>query len=81
MQRLIHTVALTAALVAVLSCLWGDYGLLAGFKRAVVSYLVFYCVGALLALVYRTGVLSEGRPRPEPRQGAAGSAGGGKDQP
>jgi hypothetical protein len=45
-----------------------------------VSYLVFYCVGALLALVYRTGVLSEGRSPPEPRQRATGSAEGGKDQ-
>jgi hypothetical protein len=81
MQRLIHTVALGAALVAVLSCLWGDYGPLVGLKRAVVSYLVFYCVGALLALVYRTGVLAEGRPPAEPQQKAVKSAAGGRDQP
>ena len=81
MQRLIHTIALTAALVAVLSCLWGDYGLLVGFKRAVISYLVFYCVGALLALVYRTGVLAEGRPPPEARPKPSGNAEGAKDRP
>jgi hypothetical protein len=81
MTRLVHTVALGAALVAVLSALWGDYGVLVALKRAGIAYLVFYCLSALLALVYRAGVLAETRVEAEEGDGASpggrdGAAGG-----
>jgi hypothetical protein len=70
MQGLIHTVALAAALAAVIASLWGDYGLLVALKRAVVSYLAFYFVAAVLVLVYQAGILAEGRPKPPGGEGA-----------
>jgi hypothetical protein len=58
-QRVIHTIALAAALLAVLTALWGDQGPWFGLKRAVISYVVFYFVGGALALIFRAGVLAE----------------------
>ncbi|MFH1844453.1 MAG: hypothetical protein ABIF77_14735 [bacterium] len=59
MQRLVNTIALAAALVAVIAGLWGNHTLLMVLKRAVISYLVFYFVGSILMLAYRIGVHAE----------------------
>jgi hypothetical protein len=67
-HRFIHTLALSATLVAIIFSLGRDYGLWLALKRAVVSYLAFFFVGSLLALVYRAGVLAESRQEPSQAQ-------------
>jgi len=52
----IQTLALTAALVAVVSGLAEGYGALVTLKRAVIGYLAFAIVGSLVGLVFRLGV-------------------------
>jgi len=59
MQRLVNTIALAAALVAVIAGLWGNHTLLMVLKRAIISYLVFYFVGSILMLAYRIGIHAE----------------------
>ncbi len=76
MQRLIHTVALLAALVAVFVALGRDYSLLVALKRAVVSYLAFFFVVSILALIYRVGVLAETRKAKEPAEDEEGQEAG-----
>lgn len=61
MQRLINTVAMAAALMAVIVAIWENHGLWVALKRSVVSYLVFYFVASLLILVFRAGVMAEAR--------------------
>lgn len=59
MQRFVGTIATTAALVALVTGLWRGDDLLTTLKRTAISYLVFYGVSALLALVFRTGIIDE----------------------
>lgn len=59
MTKLVSTVAMTAALTAVLVSLWQDYGPAVALKRAVLAYFAFYVVGAMLMLVFRTGIEDE----------------------
>jgi hypothetical protein len=82
MQRIVHTVSLLAALVALGVSIWRDAGPLDALKRAVIAYLGFFIVFAGLALAYRAGVQAENRPAPPPVQppgappkGGAGAAG------
>jgi hypothetical protein len=63
-----------AALVAVIVAIGRDYSLLVALKRAVVSYLIFFFVASLLALIYWAGVLAETR-KPQGPQGPSGSKG------
>lgn len=66
MQRLIHTVALGATLIALVAGLWQDWGTFTTLKRMAVSYLGFYFLGAVLALAVRlAGALEKDRPEPE----------------
>ncbi len=59
MQRLVNTMALTAALVAVGMALLRDYGLLVTLKRAAIAYFAFYALGAALVFVFKTGIEEE----------------------
>ena len=59
MQKLIGTTAMTAALVAVMFSLWRDYSLLVTLKKALISYVAFYIVGAVLVLVFKSGIEDE----------------------
>ena len=59
MQRFVGSIATAAALVAMVTGLWRGDDLLTTLKRAVISYLVFYGVSALLAVVFRTGIVDE----------------------
>jgi len=59
MQRFVGSIATAAALVALVTGLWRGDDLLTTLKRTAISYLVFYCVSALLAVVFRTGIVDE----------------------
>jgi len=50
MLRLIQTLALGAALVALVTCIWRDYGILAALPRVAIAYLATFFLGAVLAL-------------------------------
>ncbi len=65
MLRLVRTVALVAALIALAVAVYRDAGAWVACKRAVISYLVFYFVSALLVLVFRGGILAESQ-KPSP---------------
>jgi len=64
MLRLVRTVALAAALIALSVAIYRDAGVWVACKRAVISYLVFYFVSALLVLAFRGGVLAESKKTP-----------------
>ncbi len=68
MQKFVNTVAIAAALTAMLVCLWQDYGLLVTVKRAVIAYLVFYGVASMLALIYKTGIVDDWRRLEQERE-------------
>ena len=53
MQIVIHTLALGAALIALVAGLWQDWGTFTTLKRMFISYLAFYFLGAGMALVVR----------------------------
>ena len=58
--------ALAAALVALILAILRDYSVLATLQKTFVSYLVFFLVASVLLVIFRVGVLAEGRPpRPE----------------
>ena len=59
MQKLAGTVAMSAALVAVIVSLIQDYGIMVGLKRALLSYFVFYVVSAVLIMVFKAGIEQE----------------------
>ncbi len=72
MRRVVHSVALGAALVSVAVSIWRNDGALSAILRAVMAYCAFFIVSALLALAYRAGVLAENRTKsPHPPRGAA----------
>jgi hypothetical protein len=50
MLRFIQTLALGAALVTLITCIWRDYGVLAAVPRVAIAYLATFFLGALLAL-------------------------------
>jgi hypothetical protein len=62
MVRLIQTLALGAALVALITCIWRDYGILAALPRVAIAYLATFFVGAAFALGGR--VLGDAVARP-----------------
>ncbi len=66
MKRLIHTIALGAALVALALGVWRDYGAFTALKRTVISYLVAYFLAAGLGLAARAAVSALRDPEPEP---------------
>ncbi|MHB8078758.1 MAG: hypothetical protein ACYDIE_05845 [Candidatus Krumholzibacteriia bacterium] len=78
MQRLVNTVSLVAALITLAVSMWRESGPWAALKRAGIAYLAFFTVFALLALVFRAGVLAENRPAAPP---GAPPPGGGKEPP
>lgn len=78
MQRLVNTVSLVAALIALAVSVWRESGPWLALKRAGIAYLAFFTVSALLALVFRAGVLAE-TPAATPPAGPP--PGGGKGPP
>ena len=68
MYQLIHNLALSAALIALMAALWQDWGLIATLKKVVISYLGFFILGALMALGVRIAALLEDRGRDEEQE-------------
>lgn len=50
MVRLIQTLALGAALVTLITCIWRDYGVFAAVPRVAIAYLTTFFLGAVLVL-------------------------------
>jgi hypothetical protein len=72
LARVVHTVALLAALLALSVCLWQGSGWIVAIKRTVISYLSFFFIGGILALVVRLWGLPEQAETP-PSAGASRS--------
>jgi len=51
--RVVHNLALAAALVVLAVSLWHDWSLMTTAKRMVISYLGFFFFGGLMALSIR----------------------------
>ncbi len=75
MVRLIQTLALGAALVTLVSCIWRDYGVLAALPRVAVAYLATFFLGAVVALGARILTDAAAKPAaPPPEAGKKGAA-------
>ena len=61
MPRFIHTLALAAGLIALMTGLWNDWSLIVVVKRLAVSYLGCFVLASVLALVIKTAALFEVR--------------------
>jgi len=72
MLRLIQTLALGAALIALGTCIWRDYGVLAALPRVAIAYLATFFLGAVLAIGGR--FLSDVAGRPVASATAAGKS-------
>lgn len=59
MSRLINTIALLAAAITLVMGLWQDWGVWAVSKRMVLSYLGFFFLGSVMALIVRSAALFE----------------------
>ncbi len=70
MVRFIQTLALGAALVTLVSCIWRDYGVLAALPRVAVAYLATFFLGGLVALGAR--ILTDAVAKPAAPTPAAG---------
>lgn len=66
MKRLVHTLALGAALVALSLGVWRDYGAFTAVKRAAMSYLVAYFLAGGLGVAARAALWASRDPEPEP---------------
>ncbi len=64
MVRLIQTLALGAALVALVTCIWRDYGILAALPRVAIAYLATFFLGSVIALGAR--ILADVAEKPAP---------------
>jgi hypothetical protein len=52
-SRIVNTMALAAAVVALATCLWQEWGLFTTLKRVILSYLGFFFLGSVLALIFK----------------------------
>lgn len=59
MPRFIHTLALAAGLVTLVTGLWSDWGVLVVVKRMAIAYLGFFVLSSVMALVVRSVDLFE----------------------
>lgn len=53
MQRLINTVASSAAVTTLMAGLWQDWNLMTTLKRMFIAYLGFFFLGCLMALAVK----------------------------
>ena len=69
MQRLVQTLALGTALVALALGIWREYSVLAVLRRTAIAYLAAYFLGGAVSLACRTavGALRDPEPEPEPK--------------
>ena len=66
MRRLVQTIALGAALVALALGVWRDYGAFTALKRATLAYLAAYFLAGGLSLITRAALGAVRDPEPEP---------------
>ncbi len=52
-SRIVNTMALAAALVALSTCLWQEWGLFITLKRVILSYLGFFFLGSVMAIIVK----------------------------
>ena len=78
MPRFIHTLALAAGLIALMTGLWNDWSLIVVVKRLAVSYLGCFVLASVLALVIKTAALFEVRAGAQFEHGG-GATGDAKD--
>ncbi len=71
MKRLVHTLALGAALVALALGIWRDYGAFTALKRATIAYLATYFAAGGLGLTARLAVNAVRDPEPVPADASA----------
>ncbi len=65
MQRLIHTIALAAALITVVVSVWRDYSLLISLKRVVISYLALFFAASIIVLACKVIFVLSDEPSEE----------------
>ena len=53
MHRLINTIAMCAAVAALMAGLWQDWSVLTTVKRMLIGYLGFFFLGSLMVLTIR----------------------------
>ncbi len=74
MAKIIHNLALGAALIALIASLWQDWGTLTTIKRMFISYLGFFFLGAIMAVAVKlVGALEKDHPG-SGKPGGAGSS-------
>ncbi len=66
-SRIVNTVALAAALVALAACLWQEWGLLVTLKRVILSYLGFFFLGSIMALTIKAVPLIDNSNKTAPK--------------
>ena len=71
MGRLVQTIALGAALLALATGVWKDYATLTVLRRVLVAYLAAYLVAGVLILIARAalGAVADPPPPPDPEAG------------
>lgn len=52
-SRVVNTIALMAAVVALGTCIWQEWGLFITLKRVILSYLGFFFLGSVMALAVK----------------------------
>lgn len=52
-SRVINTLALAAAVIALATCLWQEWGIFTTLKRVILSYLGFFFLGSIMALAVK----------------------------
>jgi len=73
MYQIIHNLALAATLIALVAGLWQDWGVFTIVKRMLISYLGFFCLGAVMALAVKLVGALEKDHLGEPEQSNATS--------
>ena len=69
--RIVNSMALAAAVVALGTCLWQEWGLFITLKRVVMSYLGFFFLGSILALAVKAVPLVDNSDTTEPSAAGA----------
>lgn len=65
MYQFIQTLSLGAVLITLVVSLWQDWGTFTTLKRMLISYLMFFFVGALMSLAVKLVGVLENDPQPE----------------
>lgn len=75
MRRLVQTLALGAALIAVIVGVWRDYGAVVTLQRAAVAYLAAYFLAGLMSVAGSAALRGAREPAPPPEPDDKAQAG------